>query len=246
MNALDISHSIRTYTAADISDDKKSLQITLDKQLFLLPLVNVGNEEKPTYIAWLDTHPDHADVPEGISHAAAVERADLILEMERKHGQDVTTIVTPDSSKSIPSIQETVDIVSHSLKKHINFIILPGGKNENEVAKQSAIAPVAYRNITSANTDKFLGITGADIEIILQHNHQGKGILEIDDVYTTGGTDNAVQKILNTILHLPDTARHPLIVLARESEYDETYPYKVPDHVFANMNLPEFTHGFHN
>ncbi|MFZ2025032.1 MAG: hypothetical protein WAV51_02020 [Microgenomates group bacterium] len=245
LKTFEVIPYIREYDESHITADGKFLEIDLAGQKFPLELRNVGGEENPIYIAWLDTHPDHKGVPVGLSHASAVERADLILEMVRK-GQEVTTIVTPDSSKSLPSIKETVDIVSHALGKHINYIILPGGREENEVAIESAIAPIAYRNVTSGDADKFLGISATDLAILLRDNRYGKGILTIDDVYTTGGTDIAVQKILNTILRLPDTVRHPLVVLARESEYFGKYPHPAPDHVFSIIHLPEFTHGFHN
>jgi len=235
---------IYEYNETHITKDGKYLEIELAGQKFPLELKNVGSVENSVYIAWLDTHPDHPDVPPGLPHAAAVERANLILEMVQR-GQEVTTIVTPNSSKSIPSIQEAVAIVSRALGKHINFIILPGGKNEDEVSKQSAIAPVMYHNVTSPDA-KFLGITQSDIDILLENNLHGKGLLTIDDVYTSGKTDEAVQEILNRVLHLPDDYRHPLVCIARESEYVDGYPHKAPDHVFATMHLPEFTHGFHN
>lgn len=242
--ASDFLPHIATYSEHHISPDGKFLHITLNQQTFPLPLVNVGNTEHPAYIAWLDTHPDHEGVPLGLAHATAVERANILCKMVTEKNQHITTIVTPDSSKSIPSIQETVAIASDKLKRKFNFIILPGGKDENEVAKRSAIAPIAYRNVTSPDHDKFLGITASDLQTIIDCNLQGAGIVEIDDVYTSGGTDDAAQNVLNTILHLPSTFRHPLIVVARESQYDSGYPHKAPDHVLAVMHLPEFTNGF--
>jgi len=244
LRSYDVVPFIREYNERHITKDGKFLEIELAGQKFPLELRNVGSTEHPIHIAWLDTHPDHDGVPVGLPHAAAVERAELIVTMVRKHHQEVTTIVTPTSSKSIPSIRETATIVSDTLGRTMNFIILPGGREENNVAQESAIAPVSYRNVTSPNSDKYLGITAADLAMLLQHNPHGRGILQIDDVYTSGGTDFAVQNILNTVLHLPETYRHPLVVLARESEYYGAYPHKAPDHVFPVIHLPEFTHGF--
>lgn len=244
LKASDILPHVTTYSEHNISPDRKFLQIRLNNQTFSLPLVNVGGDEHPAYIAWLDTHPAHEGVPQGLAHATAVERANLICKMMTEYKYDFTTIVTPDSSKSIPSILETVEIASERLKRKFNFIVFPGGKDENEVSLRSAIAPVSYRNVTSLETNKYLGLKQTDLDTLLRENRQGKGILKIDDVYTSGGTDNATQSVLNTVFQLPDSFRNPLVVVARESTYDKGYPHKAPDHVLAVMHLPEFTNGF--
>jgi|GEM_PF-6359755 len=242
IRASDVLSYIPTYTENNISPDGKFLNIQLNNQNFPLELRNVGLEEHPAYIAWMDTHPDHQGVPIGLAHATAVERADVIVKMVRDYHQDITTIITPNSSKSIPSIEETVAIASQKLGRTFDFIVLPGGKDEDAVGKESVIAPIAYRNVTSPNENKYLGVTAKDLNTLLQAHTRGKGIVQLDDVYTSGGTDSAVQKILNIIFHLPDTTRHPLIVVARESPCDEHYPHKAPDHVFPVIYLPEFVH----
>lgn len=242
IKTCDVFSYIPVYDENFITKDGKFLEIELASQKFPLELRNVGSVEHPAIIAWMDTHPEHEGVPIGLAHATAVERADVIVKMVRDCHQDITTIITPNSSKSIPSIEETVAIASQKLGRAFDFIVLPGGKDEDAVSRESAIAPVAYRNVTSPNENKYLGVTAKDLNTLLQAHTQGKGIVQIDDVYTSGGTDNAVQKILNIIFHLPDTTRHPLIVVARESPCDEHYPHKVPDHVFPVIYLPEFVH----
>ncbi len=242
LRVSDVLSYIPTYTENHISPDGKFLTIDLNNQHFPLALRNVGSEDQPVVIAWMDTHPEHDSVPIGLAHATAVERADVIVKMVRNYHQDITTIITPNSSKSIPSIEETVAIASEKLGRAFDFIVLPGGKDADAVERESAIAPVSYRNVTSPNENKYLGVTAKDLNTLLHAHARGKGIVQIDDVYTSGGTDSAVQKILNTIFHLPDMARHPLIVVARESSYDSNYPHKAPDHVFPVIHLPEFVH----
>lgn len=249
LRSADFLPFVRTYGAEHITPDRKFLRIMLNNRSFDLKLTNVGGEQTPAYIAWLDTHPpdaQHPDVDPNLPHASAEERAHLIARMVSFYKRDITTIITPTSTKSIPSIEETVWIASHTLQKNLKLIILPGGKDEGKIAQDSVLPPVVYHNVTSPIDDKFIGIKSEDYEWVQGLDSTKDGILCIDDVYTTGGTDFGMQTVINRTLHLPEHTRHPLVVLATESPYGIQYPTKPPEHVFSVINLPEFVGGLPN
>jgi len=242
IRASDMLPYIPTYTEHNISPDGKFLHIELNNQTFPLELRNVGSQEHPAIIAWMDTHPDHDFVPIGLPHAAAVERAQLLVRMSHQYQKDVRAIVTASSTKSIPSIQEAVTIASKLLGHELHLIILLGGtdKNKDELAKRSALPLVSYINITSQGKEKYVGITKENLDLLRKIHAAGKEIWEMDDIFTTGETSGGVQKTIDIALGLPILTRRPLIVVARESPYDALYPHKAPDHVFALRHLPEF------
>lgn len=242
IRASDLLPYIPTYTENNITPDGKFLNIELNNQSFPLELRNVGNTEHPAYIAWMDTHPDHPHVPVGLPHAAAVERAQLLVKMANYYRKDVRAIVTASSTKSIPSIQEAVQIASKLMGHEVHLVILLGGseKDKDELAKRSALPLVSYTNITSQGKEKYVGITKDNLDLLRKLHIEGKEIWEMDDIHTTGGTTGGVQKTVDEALGLPITFRRPLIVVARESPYDDLYPHKAPDNVFALRHLPEF------
>jgi hypothetical protein len=236
---------VRVYGKEHITSDGKFLEIKLNDRLFPLILTNVGGNETPAYIAWLDTHPpdeNHKNVDPELPHASAVERARLIQQLDSAENP-IKTVVTPASSKSIPSIKETVEIASVLLNKPLAFIVLPGGKDKSAIEKASCISPIAYRNVTSPENDKYIGISKEDRELLDTLNPHGEGIITVDDVYTTGGTDYGIQNVLNYVFNLPEDTRHPLVVLATESAFGEGYPKQAPSHVYSIIHLPEFIGG---
>lgn len=234
---------VRTYSPADITPDGKFLEIALNGIVFPLELRDVGNEQQPVVIAWLDTHPDHVGVDPKIPPAAAYERAHLIKLLDEQDTRPITTIVTPYSHKSIPSIEQTVEIASDILHRDLSLVILPGDKDYAKAQEQSDIPVVAYQNVTSGGENKFLGITKDGIQILEATAAAGNRIIEIDDVFTTGGTDGAVQDVINQICGFPSDTKQPLIVVAREAAYGPGYPPATPNHVFPLINLPEFVGG---
>ena len=242
IRASDVLPYIPTYTEHDISPDGKFFTIELNNQKFPLELRNVGTMENPAYIAWMDTHPDHESVPIGLPHAAAVERAHLLVKMSNHYQKEVGAIVTASSTKSIPSIQEAVEIASKLMGHELHLIILLGGteKNKDEIAKLSALPLVSYTNITSQGKEKYVGITKDNLDLLRKIHAAGKEIWEMDDICTTGGTSGGVQETVDNALGLPILTRRPLIVVARESPYDALYPHKAPNHVFALRHMPEF------
>ena len=246
LRSADFLPFVRAYGAEHITPDRNFLRIVLNNQPFDLKLTNVGGEDTPAYIAWLDTHPrdiNHPDVDPNLPHASAEERAQLIVKMKSFYDCDLTTIITPASSKSIPSIEETVRIASDMLHTHLELIILPGGKDKEQVAGESILPLVVYHNVTSPVEDKYIGITHDGYELLRKLNPKGDGMLMVDDVYTTGGTDDGMQTVINRVLHLPEHTRQPLVVVATESVYGLNYPKKPPEHVFSLIHLPEFIGG---
>jgi len=245
MRLADFLPFVRQYGAEHITLDGKYLRIVLNNHPFDLKLKNAGGEA-PVYMAWLDTHPpdkNHPDVDPLLPHASAVERARLIKKIDSFYKLDIKTIITPASLKSIPAIEETVEIASEMLDKPLALIILPGGKVKEKVKRVSIIPPISYHNVTSPVDDKFLGISRDGYELLRELNPMGKGILMVDDVYTTGGTDDGMQRVINEVLHLPQDTRHPLVVVATESAYGEKYPEQPPEHVFSLIHIPEFIGG---
>lgn len=236
---------VRRYGPEHISSDKTQLRIMLNNHPFDLKLTNVGGVDSPVHIAWLDTHPrdeQHPDVDVDLPHASAEERARLIAKIDSFYNLGITTIVAPESSKSTPAIIETVEIASGILKRKLELVILPGGKDEARVLHESVIPPVTYQSVTSSD-NKFMGVSEEGIEKLFRCKKDGSDIMLVDDVFTKGGTLDAMQKVLNKALHLPDGTKHPLVVVATESVYGQGYPTLPRENVFSCIHLPEFIGG---
>lgn len=224
----------RVYGPEAIRADSGSWQfeIQINRAVFRLPLINVASEEKPVWIAWLDPNPAKNPL---LSEAAALEMAQLIGVHRPR------LVVTPASTKSNHFVQEAVLRACAWCSTPIDFMVLAGGKNQEEVVKTAGSEDLvtAYHPVTSPTEPKYMGLTTEQAYRIRSLNGSD-GLLFVDDVRTTGGTAEAFQKLAGRVLATPEDFRYPEAMLAAESVYGPDYPASLPSHVQTLIHIPEF------
>ena len=210
------------------------LNITLAKTGFKLPLVhlNFPNVEEAA-IGWFDPNPN---VNPQIDEAATITMTDMLKRIKPK------VVVMTNSTKSEHFIKEAVK----KLPKGTRLIILPSGSEEEkgrEIEESSAGELLTYTPVTG--TKKVMGypkkadgqVDYLTLEELKKFCPDGKGLVIVDDVYTTGETVKAME----TVLGLGEEAKHEIAVIAIEKQYDGQYrEKKLPKNIHAAFNLTEF------
>jgi uracil phosphoribosyltransferase len=228
-------HTVRIYGTEALRRDERGeatgLVITFNNREFLLSIVNVGTPDSPVHIAWLDTNHHVNPI---LAEEAASELAATIVRF------DAAVVVTPNSSKSAWMVDRATQRASETLSRHIALVTLLGATERQNLIHQDLISFVSYRNVTSPDRDKFMGITTDDVEILNTFKRSKRNILIVDDVYTTGGTINAAQRLLHDSLLLPEENTLPVAVLAAESHFGPDYPVTPPSFVHPLIHIPEF------
>ncbi|MBT4123841.1 MAG: hypothetical protein HN981_03265 [Candidatus Pacebacteria bacterium] len=228
------SKEIQIHTAENLRKNKDGslvLEVILNSHKFDFPVVNVGSESEPAYIAILDPR-----IPEIQEHGAEVISG-FLQEL------GVSLVITAPSSKSEKMIKEA------TLKAGIEKppIIAVGGSTqkdgekylftEDEVrdlasakkekaeeldsAKNKKIWVEECRPITLApgEPSKFFALTEKMIDQIIQAVKNEETIAVVDDVYSSGATIESIQNLLKKAFeerkeNLPTV---PIIVVAREA-----------------------------
>ena len=237
---LGIRHKeIPTFGVESIKeiDGKYRLHVELATTGFFLPLVHLnfpGVDEAA--IGWFDPNPEKN--PQ-IDEAATTMMAEMLKKMRPK------VVVMTNSTKSENFIQEAVK----KLPKGTRLIILPSGseaEKRDDVTDRSSGQLIEYTPVTG--TKKLMGypkkvegqvdyLTLEELQKLCPH---GKGLVIADDVYTTGETIRAMEKILG----LKEEDKHQVAVIAIEKQYDaqdgKYRDKKIPKNVHAVFNLTEF------
>lgn len=214
-----ISKEIHIHTEKDVKKDGDdySLEIVLDGQSFQLPIINVGGENQPEYIAILDPREP------GIAEAGSNVLADMLQQL------GVGLIITAPSSKSEEMIQSANE--KAGIKKEP--IIVTGGTNEEkQILTEDEVVEIASpmgekhwieecRPITLGEDapPKFFAINEADAKKIINVIQSGHKIAVVDDVYSSGATTEAIYKLINRALQAAGvkTPDVPIVVVAREA-----------------------------
>jgi len=217
-----VSKEIGVYTADNIRkrEDSLFLEITLDSQIFNLPIINVGDEFHPEYIAILNP------MEAGLGEAGANVLAEMLKELE------IELIITAPSLKSEEMVLEA------NQKSGIDHepIILMGGSikvggekyifSKEEVIDLTSPNGEKYwieecRPITLGPDDpsKFFAINEDMLAEIIELIEQGKNIAIVDDVYSSGATVESLKRLIGKALQdsgvmVPSI---PIVVVAREA-----------------------------
>lgn len=216
------------------SGEATGLVVTFNNREFLLPIVNVGTPDSPVHIAWLDTN--HQINPL-LAEEAASELAATIVRF------DAAVVVTPNSSKSAWMVDRATQQASDTMRRHISLVTLLGAKEKQNLMHHDLISFVSYRNVTSPDRDKFMGITSEDVGILYTFKRHERNILIVDDVYSTGGTIHAAQRLLRDTLLLQEEHALPTVVLAAESHFGPDYPVIPPSFIHPLIHIPVFVGG---
>ena len=213
---------IQIYTAQDLKrkpDGSLALEVALNPKTIDLPLVNVGTEDNPAYIALLDPR-----VPELQKHGAKV-----ISEYLDELG--ISLVITAPSPKSEQMILEATILA----KLENEPIIVLGGSeqrgsekhilSEEEVAEKAQLQSQTIwieecRPITLGPNDhsKFFALTEQMLEKIIDSIQKGERVAVVDDVFSSGATIDSLKKLIAKALLEKgvSTPTLPTIVIARE------------------------------
>lgn len=231
---------IPTFGLNDITriDGKYRLRIHLAETDFFLPLVHLnfpGVEEAA--IGWFDPNPEKN--PQ-IDEAATIAMGMMLKKMKP------TVAVMTNSTKSEHFISQAVGQFSPTT----HLIVLPSGSEEicrQNIIDRSVGTPTRYTPVTG--TPKIMGYPSPqdgqlDYMSLTQLQTicpNGKGLVILDDVYTTGSTTKAMESVLGLQKH----GKHHVIVVAVERQYDgSTHLYRgtdLPKNIHAAFYLSEFT-----
>jgi len=209
-----------TYTAKDIveKNGKKYLKIKLNKRSVLLPVLNIGSENKPEYIAILD--PNDKTV---LRHSTK-ELAHILDKL------NISLVITPPSSKSERLVEK-----SRRLAKIKNPpLVLFGGSTQKDGQKylytqQDVIDlvddgtrywTISCKPITlkKDGPSKYFGINETQLKKIVASINNGEKIAIVDDVFSSGATIRAIIELLTRALNqlnikVPEL---PIVVIAEE------------------------------
>ncbi len=217
------SNEIQIYTANDVKKRPEGtfvLEVTLHPKIVDLPLVNVGTEANPAYIAILDPR-----IPAIHTHGVAVI-ASFLEELS------ISRIITAPSSKSETMI---LDASVQAGQTAAPLVIIGGSEQRNgkkhlltkeEVAEKALLKSRKIwieecRPITLSPEDpsKFFALTEDMLESLILTIQQGERIALVDDVYSSGATINSLKNLIETALTERGIATPtiPIIVIAREA-----------------------------
>jgi hypothetical protein len=233
-----VSKEIGIYTADNIrkKDDSLFLEITLDNQIFNLPIINVGDKLNPEYIAILNP------MEPGLGEAGANVLAEMLKQLE------INLIITAPSLKSEEMVLEANQKsgISHEPIVMLGGSIKAGGEkytfSEEEVIDLASPNGEKYwieecRPITLGPEDpsKFFAINEEILLEIIKLIEQGKKIAIVDDVYSSGATVESLKRLIGKALQekgamVPSI---PIVVVAREA-LGETEIFKNPEALEAD------------
>lgn len=229
------------YTAENIVEKggEHFLQVAIGKKTILLPLVNIGTESQPTYIAVLNPQ------------KRAVEQAgvEVLAHMLKKLG--VKLVITPPSSKSERMIyqatkkarvgQEPLTIVGGSINGVPAKRILTETEVRNMVNDGTAYWMIECRPITLGPNDpsKFFGINETMLTRIIVQAQQGNPIVIVDDVYSSGATIAAIKRLIRNALQSKGIAvPHMSIAVVAEERPAHLLEQPAQEEVFSEIVIP--------
>ena len=210
------------------------LHVRLAKTGFLLPLVHL-NIPYPheAALGWFDPNPEKN--PQ-LDEAATAEMEKILKKLKPK------VVVMTNSSKSEHFIREAV----RSLPPGTELILLPSGDNEDEIKGRSREDANFVDYVPVTHVQKWMGYPKKMEdeqnymtleELKKAYPNSGDWVL-VDDVYTTGKTIRAMEKVLG----LGPKSRHNIAVIAVEKKFDGRYQkISLPKRLHAVFNLTEFT-----
>lgn len=224
-----------------IKRGKKYLQIKLNNRKKLLPLVNIGSEKKPEYIAVLNPKKDRA-----LSRHSAKELAHILKKL------NISFVVSPPSSKSEKMIEKArkmariktppLFLVGGSVQKHGKKHLYSKAEVVKLVDDGTRYWTIECRPITLAPNDpsKFFGINETMLNGIIAAVQNGEKIAIVDDVYSSGATIKAIIKLIKTALRelkidIPD---FPIVVVAQERHESELYKEVDDLQVYSKIVIP--------
>ncbi len=238
-DSLHIRKEIPTFGLKDIREmrDMYRLRINLAKTDFYLPLVRLPiPPPNDAAIGWFDPNPE---VNPLIDKAATETMTKLLQKMKPK------VVVMTNSSKSENFIKEAVKEIKKKSPK-TKIILMSSGDKKADVTSRSETDLVSYTPVTGTN--KFMGyateaaakISGVDymsFDDLKKLCPDGKGLVLVDDVYTTGETMRAMEKVLG----LTEKSKHRSAVIAVEQKFDGKYlPMTLPKNLKAAIRITEF------
>ena len=133
---------------------------------------------------------------------------------------------------------EAVRTANSKTQKHIECIVLLGGKEEESVQEGLADHRVHYFPITTPE-GKWTGITAGDKKRLLVCAPDPEQVLILDDVYSRGGTIRGVFTLINGIYERPDDSEFSVNVIAVEQPVHDLNPKNIPPYIRAVMIIPE-------
>ncbi len=212
-------------------DGKYRLHIKLAKTGFLLPLVhlNIPYPDEAA-IGWFDPNPEKN--PQ-IAEAAGETMGNMLKNIKPK------VVIMTNSTKSEYFILKAVK----KLPKRTRLILLPSGYDKKDVDNRSSSRTKGYIPVTG--TKKWMGYPKKEetqqdylsLEELKKLCPGGKGLVIVDDVYTTGATVKAMEEILE----IKENNKHKVVVIAIEKKFNGHYENNiVPKNVQAAFFLSEF------
>jgi hypothetical protein len=227
---------IPTFGFKDILKDKDGkyrLHIKLGETGFQLPLVHLDipypNEAA---LGWFDPSPEKN--PQ-IDEASTEAMFGMLKKMKPK------VVVMTNSIKSEHFIKEAVKKLPPGTK----LILLPSGNDENEVKNRSLKDASLTDYVPVTHTQKWMGypkekegqVDYISLEELKKLCPNGKGLVIADDVYTTGATSRAMEKVLG----LNGKSKHKIAVIAIEKRFNGEYEKKIlPRNITGAFYLAEF------
>lgn len=202
-------------------EGKRWLPIKLGGRRFGLPLVNVGDNQSKA-IAFFIPDPN---INYELALASSKEMAGLLEKMKPR------IVIKEPSTKSGLFIDTAIAILHKKPQKVIQLI---GGESADEVKHITGDVAVAYVPVTRLATGKakYVGIMPEDRRAIAKLTPDGYGLTIAEDVYSTGATVRATAELLG-IEHFY------IATIARESEFDSSYPPPLAKNMRAILYLPE-------
>lgn len=208
------------------------LNVELASTKFALPLVhlNIPQINVDAAIGWFNPDPN---VNPQIDEASTILMGDMLQSLDAK------AVIMTNSSKS----EHLIQMAMKNLPPNTPLIILPSGKEETDgavIQGRSTGELVSYVPVTG--TPKVMGYPkdAITLEELRKLCPNGKGLVIVDDVYTTGETVRTMEKVLG----LKEVNEHHVAVIAIEKQFDgETGKYienPLPSNLHAALCLTEF------